>query len=424
MQASTPAMSTKRVRAETVTNGRDIFNEALDTSARSLVQDPNDMTTAPGHQPGGLEEPETQSVPIPVQWEEPPRVPIGELPGLNLYSTQSVVGHSEGEDDSLLTPLTPLWNIFPPSQPGNGSATTNRLLYNQYKLPDEPTEKLKVLRPDFRSQPLIAEREATPDEVRGVVRMVSEQLLRTFPRVGSPYNTDKEALDAEHALTTPWAFYHTLFRPQLVQSLNRATSDTGKPDSISGFWQPSKWTALWALCEEQEYPQRQKFWQSLYNTFVSMVNSPQHGGATSVRAAVQSAKARQSTLKQFRLAGQMAAAKAHYVPCHKASMSNNDKRFIAESEDIKRLAIDSGALNSSEILLVDETWQRIVKPPPEAGLQAVILYDAASVKGNIIKQGNIIGGALYNADMLTSQASEVSQQMLALEMAQLVQHLQ
>ncbi|VDC03699.1 unnamed protein product [Peniophora sp. CBMAI 1063] len=354
--ASHPTSISKRLRAETTTNGRDLLNHALDVSARSLSRDPNDMATNLGQSPGGLEEPEMRPAPSPVEWKERPRMSISDLPGLDVYAARATA--NETEDDRLLSPLTPLWDIWPTPPPGNGSHTTNRTLRTQYKLPGESEDRPRVLRPDFRSQPIVSERESTPQNCRGA----------------------------------------------------------------------SKWTELWHLCELQDIAERKKFWISLYNTFVSLVNSPKLDGATDVRAAVQSAKARQATLKQYRVAGQMAAAQAHYIPCRKATASNGkgnlDERFIVESKEIRRIAIESGALDASEILLVDQTWQRIVKPPPEAGLQAVILYNAETVKDNTIKQSDIFGGGIYNAEILTAQASEISQQVLALEMAQLVQHLQ
>lgn len=145
---------------------------------------------------------------------------------------------------------------------------------------------------------------------------------------------------------------------------------------------------------------RKLFWESLYNHFQSTVKSPKYAALAHVCEAINRAKERQDTLKEWRIAGQLAAAQAHYIPCHKSVLQLGlhlfyshgfrvqpaefkpkggqvvDQRFIVETEAIKKEAIKSGALTESEILLVDESWQRIVKPPPGAGQVSLMFYDA------------------------------------------------
>ena len=67
-----------------------------------------------------------------------------------------------------------------------------------------------------------------------------------------------------------------------------------------------------------------------------------------------------------------------------------DERFIVESQDIYELALESGALASSEMRLVDASWTRIVKPEPGTAPRGLIFYDVHTVKDGKVAMSDIV----------------------------------
>ncbi|KAI0753015.1 hypothetical protein C8Q80DRAFT_1118261 [Daedaleopsis nitida] len=51
-------------------------------------------------------------------------------------------------------------------------------------------------------------------------------------------------------------------------------------------------------------------------------------------------------------------------------------KFVIESEDIKNAAIEADTLSDKQVLILDNKWQKILAPPCDVGIVAVILYDA------------------------------------------------
>jgi len=69
-----------------------------------------------------------------------------------------------------------------------------------------------------------------------------------------------------------------------------------------------------------------------------------------------------------------------------------DKKIIIESPRVYDKAIKSGAVDKDHVILVDNHWTRIVKPPPSDSLTAVILYDPdiADSTDGIISEESIV----------------------------------
>ncbi|KZV59974.1 hypothetical protein PENSPDRAFT_694681 [Peniophora sp. CONT] len=424
-------MSSKRPRGDTVTYGRDTLEE-LAEEFENMGTDPNHTDFGLFGDPGGLEESDVAPELVYKAWPQPKGTGLGAIPGFDAYKAASY-------RDAAPANRYALRSASRKATPSAGSAssktkTTNRTFENGYQLPGDDVPKY-VDRPDFRAQPVTKERPVTPPECKGAIKYIMQHVAYSFPDAASELYTAEAVAKAESNLTTPHAFYHEHVYPILRTCVSRAVSSANKSDTNQVFRAEGTttydWKRLWNLCEKGDKKERQERWEALFAHFETVVDQNFPVG-TALHAAMIKARKHRETLKEMRLAGQMAFDNAHFIPCHIVERAERkgkstklvDERFIVESASIRDLALQSGALSESQMLLVDESWTRIVKPPPEAGLVGIVLFNADTVKDDTITMADIIGGGIHGADVFTTQASEVTQGMLAMEMGQLVTNLQ
>ncbi|TFY51137.1 hypothetical protein EVG20_g11148, partial [Dentipellis fragilis] len=336
----------------------------------------------------------------------------------------------------------------PTSDPITG--VRERCIENGFWLPgDGPKPQFE--RVDFRAQPKGDLEKLYPRGIKGI-RSILQNIVAEY----APRNLQNGS-DQQLKLITPHSFYHQLFRSHLQAYANRQANgvdnnktmnpkflynyDIDDQEDSSNAGKTKGWDmrGLFALLESND--QSAVFVkQQLHQAFFELVlqkdsatsnHTKQHKSISHApEHLVEDVKFAQTVGEEIslhRYLGQIAYESALWIPCHKISKSELtrlDKNFIIESEEIFDLAVKNKAVDKDHAIVPDKSWTRIVKPPPSAGVISMIFYNADNVKNGKVKEEDIFGACIHNAQEFTAIASEISQEAVQIEAEAVVAFIQ
>ncbi|THH29402.1 hypothetical protein EUX98_g4777 [Antrodiella citrinella] len=299
---------------------------------------------------------------------------------------------------------------------------------SQYRLPGQPEGKPIHIRGDWRTRLETGYKLMDQKSVNGV-RHIFVQIIGEWPHEVTAGPT--EIADASQKLITSHTFYADVFRHHLRNMLNRQYNKTEKEsrfciDNIHAGEAQSQgydMLELWQTLEKDD-DVGTLVKQQLHETFLAVastrtVGKPSkkyptiQGTSQTLKDAIEYAKREAKESLYWKLLGQKCVANA----CQ-PDASDLRGKFIAESPEIKQIAVESKACKASQVVVPnDSSWTRINKPPANTDSPVcVILYDDSQLsKDGEITDDAIVGLVVYNAETFTRHASEIDQNGVLLE---------
>ncbi|KAI0739763.1 hypothetical protein C8Q80DRAFT_1274790 [Daedaleopsis nitida] len=240
----------------------------------------------------------------------------------------------------------------------------------------------------------------------------AEALRQVLKEIIIDWTPSNDTTGVDLSLINSYIFYHQRFLPVLQRLHARATNQCTKDTTVD----PQKGLDWGALLNEA--PERIPEIFNKFDSFIIGVQDIQsnpfdeEGNNRDYYDIVQLTKAFEDALeyardhrkqrKLYTQLGKTAFKNAIWIPCTEASedeVKTLQGKFVIESEDIKNAAIEADALSDKQILVLDNKWQKILAPPRDVGIVAVILYDANyRLKGDMVSKDDIVGACIYNSD--------------------------